>query len=453
MKNKRRKFLNQVSILSAGISFGAGSLYGSSIKLSPKSYSRVVGSNERIGLAFQGLGRRFPGLLRSSLKLKNIDILYFCDVMEKQTGRANNLFSKLSPKKAKNEVDIHKIFDDKDVDAIIMATPDHWHAYGACKAMEYGKHVYLEKPCSHNMDESEKLVEYQKYYNKTIQMGNQQRSSTHTQNIIKSIHNGIIGDAYNAVCFYNNNRGEVPNQVPTNPPPGLNWDLFQGPAPRRDYTYDTWDYNWRWYDWDYGTGEAGNNATHELDIARWALDVNYPIHTNVYAKKNHFLNDGWTMYDNMEAKFEFPKNKSINWNGRSRNAYGRKIEGGRGTIIYGTKGSVFVNRQEYKLYDIQGNLLNHIKSNDNESNNTLGGGGNMTTRHMRNFVDGIRGKENLNAPINDAVISQSLVHYSNVAYRSNQSLTINLKSGKIKNKKAKKYWSRDYEPGWELKKI
>ena len=143
MKNKRRKFLNQVSILSAGISVGAGSLYGSSIKLSPKSYSRVVGSNERIGLAFQGLGRRFPGLLRSSLKLKNIDILYFCDVMEKQTGRANNLFSKLSPKKVKNEVDIHKIFDDKDVDAIIMATPDHWHAYGACKAMEFGKHVYL----------------------------------------------------------------------------------------------------------------------------------------------------------------------------------------------------------------------------------------------------------------------------------------------------------------------
>ena len=453
MKNKRRKFLGQLSMVSAGLPFLSETLYGSPLKLSAKSYSRILGSNQRIGLAFQGLGRRFPGLLRSALKLKNVDLLYFCDVMQKQMDNANLLSSRLSPTKVKNIVDVHKIFDDSDVDVIIMATPDHWHAYGACKAMESGKHVYLEKPCSHNMFESEMLVTYQKYYDKIVQMGNQQRSSNHTKQIIESIHDGIIGVAYNAVCFYNNNRGEVPNQVLTNPPAGLNWELFQGPAPRRPYTYDTWDYNWRWYDWDYGTGEAGNNATHELDIARWALDVHYPNHTNVYAKKNHFLDDGWTMYDNMEAKFEFPNSKSINWNGRSRNAFGRKRDGGRGTIVYGTKGSVLINRQEYKLYDIQGILINHVKSNDNESSNSLGGGGNMTTRHLRNFINAIRENEKLNSPIDDAVISQSLVHYANVAYRSDQSFMIDQNSGKIKNRKAKKYWSRDYEPSWEIKKI
>ena len=159
------------------------------------------------------------------------------------------------------------------------------------------------------------------------------------------------------------------------------------------------------------------------------------------------------MYDNMEAKFEFPNSKSINWNGRSRNAFGRKRDGGRGTIVYGTKGSVLINRQEYKLYDIQGILINHVKSNDNESSNSLGGGGNMTTRHLRNFINAIRENEKLNSPIDDAVISQSLVHYANLAYRSDQSFMIDQNSGKIKNRKAKKYWSRDYEPSWEIKKI
>ena len=195
--------------------------------------------------------------------------------MEKQLVRANSLYEKLTGLKAKNEEDIHKIFDDKEVDAIIMATPDHWHSYGACKALQANKHVYLEKPCSHNMAENDLIVNHQRYYKKLVQMGNQQGHQITPKYIINKIHEGIIGNVYNAVTFYNNNRGRVPNQSFKTPPDGLNWDLFQGPAPR-SYTHDTWDYNWRWYDWDYGTGEAGNNATHELDIARWALNVNYP---------------------------------------------------------------------------------------------------------------------------------------------------------------------------------
>ena len=371
--------------------------------------------------------------------------------MQNQMVKANKQFNKLTGLTAKSEVDIHKILEDKNVDAIIMATPDHWHAYGSCKAMESGKHVYLEKPCSHNMEESDLIVNHQKYFNKVVQMGNQQRSSGHTQNIIKKIHQGVIGEAYNAVAFYNNSRGKVPNQLVMDAPKGLNWDLFQGPAPRRNYTHDTWDYNWRWYGWDYGTGEAGNNATHELDIARWALDVDYPNGVKVYAQKNHFLDDGWEMYDNMEAKFTFSKNKSINWNGRSRNAFGKTTDGGRGTVIYGTEGSVFVNRKEYILYDLKGNIIENVKSNDNESGVSLGGGGDMTTRHMQNFIDAIKNNVLLNSPIEDAVISQSMVHYANISYRADTSFSIDEKSGKTKNKKANKFWSRTYESGWKIK--
>ena len=451
MKNKRRNFLKKTSLVSLGVLTANESLYASPNKLSAKSYSRIIGANERISFAFQGLGRRLPGLLKSSVKLKNVDILYFCDVMQNQMVKANKQFNKLTGLTAKSEVDIHKILEDKNVDAIIMATPDHWHAYGSCKAMESGKHVYLEKPCSHNMEESDLIVNHQKYFNKVVQMGNQQRSSGHTQNIIKKIHQGVIGEAYNAVAFYNNSRGKVPNQLVMDPPKGLNWDLFQGPAPRRNYTHDTWDYNWRWYGWDYGTGEAGNNATHELDIARWALGVDYPSGVKVYAQKNHFLDDGWEMYDNMEAKFTFSKNKSINWNGRSRNAFGKTTDGSRGTVIYGTEGSVFINRQEYILYDLKGNIIENVKSKDNESGVALGGGGDMTTRHMQNFIDAIKNNVQLNSPIEDAVISQSMVHYANISYRADTSFSVDEKSGKTKNKKANKFWSRTYESGWKIK--
>jgi predicted dehydrogenase len=150
-------------------------------------------------------------------------------------------------------------------------------------AMKGGKHVYLEKPCSHNMYENELVVAVAKKYNKVVQMGNQQRSSGHTQEIVKEIHNGVIGTAYRAVAFYLNKRGEVPVQKKAPVPEGLDWELFQGPAPRRDYTSETWDYNWHWYGWDYGTAETGNNATHELDVARWALGVDLPQRVDVEA--------------------------------------------------------------------------------------------------------------------------------------------------------------------------
>ena len=418
---------------------------------SAKSYSRILGSNDRITLAFQGLGRRFPGLLNSSLKMKNVEIKYFCDVMDKQLDKANKSYYNLTKQKVNSEKNIHKIIDDKDVDALIIATPDHWHTYAACKGMEAGKHIYLEKPCSHNLKESELLVNYQSYYNKSVQMGNQQRSSYETADLIKLLHNGIIGDLNKAEAYYNNNRPRVPNQITAPIPDGLDWSLFQGPSKRKPYTFNTWDYNWRWYGWEYGTGEAGNNATHELDIARWALNVNYPNYVSVFAQKNHFIDDGWTMYDNMEAKFRFSENKSINWNGRSRNAFGKSRLGGRGTVIYGTKGSVFVNRKEYTVYDLKGNIVENVKSNDIESGISLGGGGDMTTRHMQNFIDAIRNNTQLNSPIEDAVISQSMVHYANIAYRANTSFGIDEKTGKINDANAMKFWSRSYEPGWEIK--
>ncbi len=446
MSTDRRSFIKTATAGAVGVAFS-----NSINAMSARSYANIIGANDRIHVAIQGLGRRYGAFIEPITKKEsNVQLLYFCDVMKSQRDKAAALFAKTNDYNPKLENDIRKIFADKNVDAVFMATPDHWHTPGACMAMQAGKQVYLEKPCSHNAQENELVVAFQQKYNKVVQMGNQQRSSVETNQIIKEIHNGIIGEAYKAIAFYTNGRGEVPIPTKAPPPEGLDWDLFQGPSPRKAYMHDTWDYNWHWYGWDFGTAEMGNNATHELDIARWALNVKYPEHVAVISGKHHYKNDGWEMYDTMEATFKFANNRVIQWDGQSRNAY-NKYGKGRGTIIYGSKGSVFVDREGYALYDLKGKLIKEGKSGSKEGGIALGGGGNLTTRHTINFFEAIRGKEALNSPIEQGAISQMLTHYANIASRIGKSFDINETNGHILDKDAMKLWSRTYEPGWEPK--
>lgn len=445
----RRDFLKKATVGATAVAGVA--LSGAATAMSAKNYSRIIGANDRIYLAIQGLGRRYGGYIAPiALKKNNVELLYLCDVMKSQREKAAQNFSKSIKNKPVLENDIRKILDDKKVNAVFMATPDHWHTPGACMAMQAGKHVYLEKPCSHNPREGELVVAFQQKYNKVVQMGNQQRSAFESQEIIKEIHNGVIGNAYKAVAFYTNGRGEVPVPTKAAPPEGLDWELFQGPAPRKEYMHDTWDYNWHWYGWDYGTAEMGNNATHELDIARWALDVKYPEHVDVTSGKHHYVNDGWEMYDTMEATFRFPNHKIIQWDGKSRNQYDT-YGGGRGTIIYGSEGSVFVNRGGYRLYSLDGKLIKDSKSTGSEAGVALGGGGDMTTLHATNFFNAIRGKAKLTSPIEQGVVSQLLTHYANISSRIAKSFDVDENTGRIFDREAMKLWAREYEPGWEPK--
>jgi len=444
MSTNRRDFLRKVTAGAAGVAVG-----GSAMGMSARSYGRIIGSNDRLNIAIMGLGRRLGAYVQPiAQKESNVELLYLCDVMKSQREKAAGRFAKVLDYKPKLESDFRNAIADSNVDIIINATPDHWHAPGSIMAIKGGKHVYVEKPCSHNMNESDLLVSAQKKYNKVVQMGNQQRSSHHTISIIKEIHDGIIGTPYKAVAFYTNRRGEVPVQKKVPVRDGLDWDLFQGPAPRREYTEETWNYNWHWYGWDFGTAEAGNNATHELDVARWALQVDYPNRVDVEAAKRHFVNDGWEMYDTMDATFKFAGDKVIKWDGKSRNGYDT-YGGGRGTIIYGSEGSVFVDRGKYILYDRNGKVIKDNKSASNEAGTALGGGGDMSTSHVVNFFDTIRGKGKLNSHIAEGVISQAMVHYSNIAYRIDKGFDVDDVSGRMYDKDAMKLWGREYAPGWK----
>jgi predicted dehydrogenase len=441
----RREFLKKTTLATVGISsMGA-------IGFSAKSYGKIIGANERLNVAIAGLGRRLGAFYEPIARPgSNVNLHTLCDVMRSQRERALENFSKHIDYKPLLENSILKVIENKEIDVLINATPDHWHAPGTWMAVAAGKHVYVEKPCSHNPREGELLVEFKNKYKKVIQMGNQQRSSFHTIEIINDIHNGVIGKPFRAVAFYSNGRGPVVNQVEQAPPAGLDWELFQGPAPRRKYTHDTWDYNWHWYGWDYGTAETGNNATHELDVARWALQVEFPEHVNVDAGKYHFLDDGWTMYDTMYATFRFGGDKTIVWDGKSRNSY-NTYGADRGTIIYGTEGSVFVNRGLYRLFDRGGKLIREVKSRGEEGSTNLGGGGDNTTDHVVNFFEAIRGKQKQNSTIEEGAVSTLLCHLANISYRIGENFDCDPSNGHIKNSKGMALWTREYEKGWEPK--
>lgn len=445
--SSRRLFLKKSVIASSAIAIGGAGM-------SAKSYGSILGSNEKLNVALFGLGRRMGAFTAPIMnKSNNVNLSYICDVMQSQIDKAAPKWEKGLGYMPKTENNFFRVLEDKNVDAVINAMPDHWHAPGTWLAVEAGKHGYVEKPCSHNPREGEALIAYKNRYNKIIQMGNQQRSSSVSNYIINEIHNGIIGVPYKAKAFYNNGRPECPVQKPAAVPAGFDWDMWQGPAPRRAYTDNTWDYNWHWYGWDHGTAETGNNATHELDVARWALQVDFPERVMVEAEKRHFANDGWEMYDTMDAKFIFEGKKSITWDGKSRNNHKSYGGSGRGTIIYGTEGTVWLDRSYCEIFDRGGKLIKRIDGNSSEAGTALGGGGEMSTSHVENFFDAIRGKAEANSPIEEGHKSVMLCHLANIAYRSGSDLLeCDPKDGKIKNRKIyKKYWGREYEKGWEPK--
>jgi len=437
----RRKFIKDTAMGTMAVTVGG-------LGLSARSYAAIPGANEKIRVAVFGLKRRFSAIRDSLAELPEAEITWLCDIDERQIEKGLASVKEQLGQNPKTHTDLREILQKKDVDAVFIAIPDHWHAHATWMALEAGKHVYVEKPASHNPREGELMVSAWKKYNLACQMGAQQRSSVESQEIIGEIHDGVIGDVYMAQAFYINQRGEVPPARVVPVPDYFDWELFQGPAPRTDFINILEDYMWHWY-WEWGTGETGNNATHEVDMGRWALQGKYPEKVSVNGGKFHFRDDPWVMYDTMDASFTFPGNRILKWDGKSRNAY-QTYGADRGTIIYGSEGSVFVNRGGYRLYDRTGKMIRERKMQGNESSTGLGGGGSMTTRHIRNFFEAIKGKEKLNMPIDEGAISTMLCHYGNISYRmGNKDLEVNPETGWIKTRGAEQFWSRDYEPGWE----
>ena len=442
MDNTRRNFIKKTTL-------GTASLATATLSSNFVLGRDILGANERINCAVVGVRSRGKAHAAAINLQENAKILYSCDVDDVILEEHNKWCQKNLGYVPKVEKDFRKLLEIKELDAIFIATPEHWHAPMTIMALQAGKHVYIEKPCSHNAHENELLIAAQKKYGLKVQMGNQQRSAITSINAINDIRNGIIGEVFKGEAYYSNNRGSIGIGKEVAIPQTLDWELWQGPAPRRPYKDNIHPYNWHWFR-NWGTGEVHNNGTHEIDICRWALDVDLPERVSSVGGKYTYQDD-WEFVDNQQVTFKYPKGKFITWTGHSRGLIQPKRPG-RGVTIYGSKGSIQLDRNFYKLYDLGGNLIKSEFENEISQTTDTRGQGNLDVNHVGNLFDGIRKDKSLHAEIKDASISTLLCHLANMAQDAGEELHIDQQSGKVLNNlNVMKNWKREYEKGWEPK--
>lgn len=432
----RREFVRTAGLATASVTILNFPIYG---KMAPSN---------KVVVSVMGVNSRGAYLAKSFSRLPNVEVAYICDVEAKAIQ--NGLAALKDVQRQPSVVDdIRKLVQQKDFDALVIATPDHWHAPAAILGAANGKHVYVEKPCGHNPYEGELLAKALVQYKRHIQMGSQRRSFPSLIDAARQVREGVIGNAYLAKAWYANNRKSigVGKKVPV--PPTLDFELWQGPAPRKDYQDNLVHYNWHWF-WHWGTGEACNNGTHEIDCCRWFLGVNYPTKV-VSAGGRYAFKDDWQTPDTQIASFEFAEGKTITWESRSCNHF--PTEGSdRGFIIYGDKGSlVNLGGGDYKIFDEKNKLVKEVKSEvAADPTNPVAASGNMDLYHFDNFVKAVRGEASLTQPVDEGAKSVLLCHLANIAQRTSGTLHCDPTNGHILNHpEAMALWRRQYEKGWE----
>jgi predicted dehydrogenase len=435
----RRDFLKKTAILGAGIGLAG-----------PLSMARgAVGANDKVTVAVMAARGRASALTPIFASLGNTQVKSIFDVDSRALDpMAQVVAEKQGGRRPQTGTDFRRALEDPDIDAVVIAAPDHWHTPAAIMALQAGKHVYLEKPGSHNPAEADLIVQAQQRYGKVVQLGNQQRSAPESIQAMKDISDGLIGEVHYAKAFYANARAGIGRGSIAPVPDWLNYELWQGPAPRTPYRDNIIHYNWHWF-WKWGTGEALNNATHEYDVARWALGVDMPNRITSSGGRFHF-DDDWEFYDTQNVNFEFPGGKMINWEGRSANGFGFYGRG-RGTTIHGTKGTMLLDRAGYIVYDMENNEVKRVMTENRPVNqiDTVGGG-DMTDIHIDNFARAIVHGDKLNSPIEEGQKSVKALHLANISQFVGRPLNLDTLNGRIiGDSEAMSMWSRTYEPGWE----
>jgi predicted dehydrogenase len=421
---------------------------------------RVMGANDRVRIAICGLRGRGKDHLRGFTKVPGAEIAAFCDVDESVLNERLSDMQKMALPKPKTYVDIRKLLEDKDIDAISIATPNHWHSLMAIWACQAGKDVYVEKPCSHNWFEGRQLVRAVKKYNRICQHGSQSRSNPGMVEAIQRVQNGAIGDVYlgRALCY--KWRPTIGHATPEPVPAGVDYDLWTGPAPLKPFTRNRFHYNWHWI-WDTGNGEVGNQAIHEIDIARWGLGVRFPV--RVSAMGGHFMFDddqetpnvlNATFYfDTPEKKRKMMEVEVRHWitnheaeigtgaygqsavpaagltSAPTRKSGGKQPLGPRdsktntvGNIFYGSNGYLGIDGYDaYKTW-----LTDQV---------VPGPSGKATGDHFANFIDCVRSRraEDIHSPIEEGHISTTLVHLANASYRLGRALQFDPEQEQVLN--------------------
>ncbi len=468
----RRDFASRLGAAAAGIAVG-GELLGERLQAAPAVGSRILGANDRVVVASIGVHGQGNAVKRGFAQLANVEVKTLCDIdanlaPERVHDPALKDVASYRPGFVQ---DLHRVLDDRDVDAVIIATPNHWHALATILAVQAGKHVYVEKPSSHTVWEGRKMVEAARHYKKVVQVGTNNRSLPGVREAIKFIHDGGIGKVYMArgLCFKRRaSIGRYPdgpmspgeifklNVESAKPEPAydaqylakVDYNMWLGPAPERPFNRNRFHYNWHWH-WDYGNGDSGNQGPHQFDIARWGLNKQeHP--RRVQSSGGYFgPESAQETPDTQTSLFEYADGTLLEFGTRgefTNDENGVSV----GNLFYGSKGWLSLDGERWQSYFGTSNEKGPGRDKPADRRTASAA---LQYPHYQNFIEAVRAEDPaiLNCDVLEGHYTSTLPHLGNISYRVGRALVFDGQKEIIEDdRKASELLTREYRKGFEI---
>jgi predicted dehydrogenase len=452
----RRDFLSTSGKTAAGLA-SVGMLASSRLAVGASKKHRVIGANDRINVGVIGIRGRGKGLISGFAEIPNVHIKTVCDVDERLLGDRAKMVQDAHGYAPKTEWDMQKVFADKDIDAVVVATPNHWHALATIWACQAGKHVYCEKPSCHNVWEGRRMVEAARKYNCIVEVGFQNRSIGNVRNAMKFLHDGGIGDVYMAKGMCYKPRDAFEKFPDSDPPKEVHYDRWVGPAEYVPYNEGKFHYQWHWH-WNTGNGDIGNQGPHQFDVARWGINKDeHPVKIRSFGGYYKYGDVCTQETANTQiAAYEYADGKILQFEVRGLYTAGEADQDVKiGNLFFGTEGWMSVNGSTWKTYMGRKNEPGPSStSKDVEADpmNLAGAGGGG---HYGNFINALRSgkREDLTCDVEVGHMSSVLPHLGNISYRLGRDLTFDGQKEKfVGDKEADKLLTRKYRKGYAVPK-
>lgn len=403
------------------------------------SHRRAVAASDKVTVCLMGAGGRGQTMAQWFGALPDVRIPLICDVDENVTGKVMKMVTESQGQAPRLISDIRRALDDKSVDAIVMATPLHWHAPGTILACDAGKDVYVEKPASHNIREGRLMVDAARRNRRIVQMGIQSRSRPVTQRFVEYVQSGQLGKTLMAKVWNVQMRRSIGRKADEPVPAGVNYDIWTGPLPKMPFNRNRYHGTVNWH-WHYGTGDIGNDGVHWLDIARWAMGLGVPRQVSGMGAKLYFDDDQQTP-DTMNITYDYG-DKLIHFEQRLWNRY--RLEASENTVaVYGDQGMAQVGRwqgghHEFRVFDNAGKMIHSDREPSPDFNH-----------HARNFIDCIKSRQQPAGDIEAGHLSTVLCHLGNIVARTGRAIRYDARAeGIVKDTAAQRFVSREYRPHW-----
>ncbi len=424
--------INRRGFLGASAANAAGMAAAGVVGWTGVAAAKSVAS-ERLAIGVVGIRSQGKVLAEALAGLADVDVTMLCDIDEGLLPQAARGVEALQGQAPRLATDFRRLLDDPSLDAIVIATPDHWHAPMTILACQAGKDVYVEKPVSHSLAEGPAMIAAAQSSQRVVAAGLQQRSGAHFRSAIEYIASGKLGSVHLAKAWTVHQRKSIGFKKNVAPPAGVNYDLWLGPAPARPFNPNRFHYNWHWF-WDYGTGELGNWGAHLLDVARWGLGVDFPTHVSAAGGKYHFHDDQETP-DTLLVNYTY-SGKTITWEHRLWSPHG--LEGRSAAVAFcGERGTLIVDRGGWKVYG--------------QKESIAAGPSELLEPHLQNFVDCVKTRSEPACSLETGHISSALCHLGNIAYRLGRSLRVNPATGTIADDVAASQIARsEYRAPWTV---